>query len=131
MSNGSHSRMPRDTKLINHELIRGMVTNEELISNAINELKNGRNQTIQKSMIYYEHSLKPGRASKHLQMLIELMRKYSRVNEVATSEEYEMCLGDFLILMNPIIPHITTECWEGFRSCSTLSSRYQIGQVDS
>ena len=116
----------KDTKLINHQFISGMVTNEQLISNAIKELKNARNETIKKSVIYYEHSLKPGRASKHLQMLIELMRKYSRVSEIAASEEYEMCLGDCLILMNPIIPHITAECWEGFRSFSTLSSRYQL-----
>lgn len=77
------------------------------------KLKDMRNFFVKDITIFFDHHLKPGKASKALQSYIKQIRRYVLVEQVIKTPEFERALADLVIMFSPLVPHVSEELWSG------------------
>ena len=73
----------------------------------------------------------PGHMFKQLQTFFYYLRKQSLIPQIAVSNEYQRFLADFLIMLCPLAPHISEECWAGFKTVANedLKNYYSFDKL--
>lgn len=102
--------------------------NENKIREAIEDLNVTRNKSIYLMLINLESTYQIRNGVVGLHNLVSCLRRYARTN-VSLTQEYEHSLASLIIMMSPLTPHFSAECWYCFASVAHgHSDQYDINK---
>lgn len=101
------------------------------VSNQLSKLTRERNRMITYATNAIKVNFSPGHMFKQLQTFFYYLRKQSLIPQIAVSNEYQRFLADFLIMLCPLAPHISEECWAGFKTVANedLKNYYSFDKL--
>ncbi|XP_074598548.1 leucyl-tRNA synthetase, mitochondrial [Brevipalpus obovatus] len=103
---------------------------ERKVTEALNKLVNGRERIVKKVTKNLD-CFQNGWAFKDLKDFLFFLRKFVLVTNICNTCEFERCIGDTIIMLSPIIPHLSEECWNAFRSYAhpSMSKYYNFNEL--
>ncbi|XP_015783065.1 uncharacterized protein LOC107360851 [Tetranychus urticae] len=98
------------------------------IESILTKYDHERKKTIKKVTSVIENEHYPALGVNMLKIFLNLIRKSILNVDVCKKIEFERCLGDIIIMLGPVIPHLAEECWSGF--CSAADQKAHKSYYD-